>query len=101
VVKLLIDDGGPDRVGHQRRAARSETIPATARWIWRSTHHACSSAAGSLLVRGGVVYVRIAEDDDENRRDLAGATLAHGDFDTTVIFQVDGDYSGLIDFGEL
>jgi Ser/Thr protein kinase RdoA (MazF antagonist) len=31
----------------------------------------------------------------------AGATLAHGDFDTTAIFQRDGDYSGLIDFGEI
>jgi Ser/Thr protein kinase RdoA (MazF antagonist) len=39
--------------------------------------------------------------DSERRRDLAGATLAHGDFDTTAIFQVDGHYSGLIDFGEI
>jgi Ser/Thr protein kinase RdoA (MazF antagonist) len=39
--------------------------------------------------------------DSERRRDLTGATLAHGDFDTTAIFQVDGDYSGLIDFGEI
>jgi aminoglycoside phosphotransferase (APT) family kinase protein len=39
--------------------------------------------------------------DSERRRDLAGATLAHGDFDTTAIFQRDGDYSGLIDFGEI
>jgi Ser/Thr protein kinase RdoA (MazF antagonist) len=34
-------------------------------------------------------------------RDLAGATLAHGDFDTIAIFHLDGDYSGLIDFGEI
>jgi len=39
--------------------------------------------------------------DGERRRDLAGATLAHGDFDTTHIFQVDGHYRGLIDFGEI
>jgi Ser/Thr protein kinase RdoA (MazF antagonist) len=39
--------------------------------------------------------------DRERRRHLAGATLAHGDFDTTAIFQVDGDYSGLIDLGEV
>jgi aminoglycoside phosphotransferase (APT) family kinase protein len=39
--------------------------------------------------------------DSERHRDLAGATLAHGDFDTTAIFQLDGDYSGLIDFGEI
>jgi len=39
--------------------------------------------------------------DRERRRDLACATLAHGDFDTTAIFQVDGHYSGLIDFGEI
>lgn len=37
----------------------------------------------------------------ERRRDLDGARLAHGDFDTTAIFQVDGRYSGLIDFGEI
>jgi aminoglycoside phosphotransferase (APT) family kinase protein len=39
--------------------------------------------------------------DRERHRDLAGATLAHGDFDTTAIFQRDGAYSGLIDFGEI
>jgi Ser/Thr protein kinase RdoA (MazF antagonist) len=39
--------------------------------------------------------------DSERRRDLAGATLAHGDFDTTAIFHLDGDYRGLIDFGEI
>jgi len=39
--------------------------------------------------------------DRERHRDLADATLAHGDFDSTAIFQVDGDYSGLIDFGEI
>jgi Ser/Thr protein kinase RdoA (MazF antagonist) len=39
--------------------------------------------------------------DRESHRDLASATLAHGDFDTTAIFQLDGDYSGLIDFGEV
>jgi Ser/Thr protein kinase RdoA (MazF antagonist) len=39
--------------------------------------------------------------DSERRRNLAGATLSHGDFDTTAIFQQDGEYSGLIDFGEI
>jgi Ser/Thr protein kinase RdoA (MazF antagonist) len=39
--------------------------------------------------------------DRERHRDLVGAALAHGDFDTTAIFQVDGDYSGLIDLGEV
>jgi Ser/Thr protein kinase RdoA (MazF antagonist) len=39
--------------------------------------------------------------DRERRRELAGARLAHGDFDSTAIFQRDGDYSGLIDFGEI
>jgi Ser/Thr protein kinase RdoA (MazF antagonist) len=37
----------------------------------------------------------------ERRRKLAGAWLAHGDFDTTAIFQTGGQYSGLIDFGEI
>jgi Ser/Thr protein kinase RdoA (MazF antagonist) len=37
----------------------------------------------------------------ERRRELGGAWLAHGDFDTTPIFQVDGRYTGLIDFGEI
>ena len=37
----------------------------------------------------------------ERRRELGGARLAHGDFDTTPIFQVDGRYTGLIDFGEI
>jgi aminoglycoside phosphotransferase (APT) family kinase protein len=39
--------------------------------------------------------------DSERRRDLACATLAHGDYDTTQIFQLDGYYTGLIDFGEI
>jgi aminoglycoside phosphotransferase (APT) family kinase protein len=39
--------------------------------------------------------------DSERRRELASGTLAHGDFDTTHIFQVDGRYTGLIDLGEL
>jgi Ser/Thr protein kinase RdoA (MazF antagonist) len=39
--------------------------------------------------------------DGERRRDLEGATLAHGDFDRTHIFQRGGDYRGLIDFGEI
>jgi Ser/Thr protein kinase RdoA (MazF antagonist) len=37
----------------------------------------------------------------ERRRALAGASLAHGDFDTTQIFQANGRYTGLIDFGEI
>jgi hypothetical protein len=39
--------------------------------------------------------------DSERRRDLGGAMLAHGDFDATHIFQHNGHYSGLIDFGEI
>jgi Ser/Thr protein kinase RdoA (MazF antagonist) len=39
--------------------------------------------------------------ESERRRDLASASLAHGDFDTTPIFQADGRYTGLIDFGEI
>jgi Ser/Thr protein kinase RdoA (MazF antagonist) len=39
--------------------------------------------------------------DSERRRGLTGARLAHGDFDTTAIFQREGYYSGLIDFGEI
>jgi Ser/Thr protein kinase RdoA (MazF antagonist) len=38
---------------------------------------------------------------DERRRELEGAWLAHGDFDTGPIFQDDGRYTGLIDFGEI
>jgi Phosphotransferase enzyme family len=37
----------------------------------------------------------------KRRRDLDGTQLAHGDFDTTPILQVDGRYRGLIDFGEI
>lgn len=33
--------------------------------------------------------------------DVAGARLAHGDFDATHIFQHGGRYSGIIDFGEI
>jgi Ser/Thr protein kinase RdoA (MazF antagonist) len=37
----------------------------------------------------------------ERRREVGGAWLAHGDFDTEPIFQADGRYTGLIDFGEI
>ena len=37
----------------------------------------------------------------ERGRELEDASLAHGDFDTTPIFQADGRYTGLIDFGEI
>jgi Ser/Thr protein kinase RdoA (MazF antagonist) len=37
----------------------------------------------------------------ERWRQLVGAHLAHGDFDVTHIFHLDGVYSGLIDFGEI
>jgi aminoglycoside phosphotransferase (APT) family kinase protein len=33
--------------------------------------------------------------------DVAEASLAHGDFDTTAIYQENGQYTGIIDFGEI
>lgn len=39
--------------------------------------------------------------DIEQRRELLHGQLAHGDFDVTAIFQEDGQYTGLIDFGEI
>ncbi|OGO49541.1 MAG: hypothetical protein A2148_05565 [Chloroflexi bacterium RBG_16_68_14] len=37
----------------------------------------------------------------EERRELLHGLLAHGDFDVTPIFQKEGQYTGLIDFGEM
>ncbi len=37
----------------------------------------------------------------EKRRDISAASLAHGDFDLTPIYQRAGRYTGLIDFGEV
>jgi aminoglycoside phosphotransferase (APT) family kinase protein len=39
--------------------------------------------------------------DTERSRPLMKGKLAHSDFDVTPIFQVDGRYTGLIDFGEM
>jgi Ser/Thr protein kinase RdoA (MazF antagonist) len=39
--------------------------------------------------------------DREWGRPLAEARLAHGDFDLTPIFQLEGSYRGIIDFGEI
>lgn len=39
--------------------------------------------------------------DTERGHDLPHGRLAHGDFDVTAIFQEDGQYTGLIDFGEI
>jgi len=37
----------------------------------------------------------------ERERSAVASHLAHGDFDVTPIFQLEGRYTGLIDFGEL
>lgn len=37
----------------------------------------------------------------ERQRPLVHGQLAHGDFDTTAIFQENGQYTGFIDFGEI
>lgn len=38
--------------------------------------------------------------EDERERGLEIGSLAHGDFDPTAVFQKDGEYTGVIDFGE-
>ena len=39
--------------------------------------------------------------DTERGHDLPHGRLAHGDFDATAIFEKEGQYTGLIDFGEI
>jgi len=49
-----------------------------------------------LIVRLADIVAELSEVSQADR-----ATLAHGDFDTTHIFQMDDHYTGIIDFGEI
>jgi Phosphotransferase enzyme family len=57
--------------------------------------------AANVLSRSEMAALRRRIDDHVNWFDAADAHLAHGDFDTTPILQVDGRYSGIIDFSEV
>jgi aminoglycoside phosphotransferase (APT) family kinase protein len=53
------------------------------------------------LSRGQVDAIRSIVEDRSSWLDGEQAWLAHGDFDATHIFQENGRYSGIIDFGEI
>jgi aminoglycoside phosphotransferase (APT) family kinase protein len=54
-----------------------------------------------VLTASEVALVRAILADFDPWLDAEHAVLAHGDFDATHIYQRDGRYSGIIDFGEL
>lgn len=54
-----------------------------------------------LLFSAGELDAIEAIIDIQQQYELLYGQLAHGDFDVTAIFQEDGQYTGLIDFGEM
>jgi aminoglycoside phosphotransferase (APT) family kinase protein len=56
---------------------------------------------GQVLKRSEIIAIRRILDRFDTWLDSEHAWLAHGDFDVTHIYQDDGRYSGIIDFGEI
>jgi Ser/Thr protein kinase RdoA (MazF antagonist) len=54
----------------------------------------------SLLTSAQLVAIEQVVDDERRQRRSEGL-LAHGDFDATQVFQQDGRYTGIIDFGDI
>src|SRR5207249_1740511 len=54
-----------------------------------------------VLTRAEIVELRTIINRLEAWLDVQHACLAHGDFDVTHIYQEDGRYTGIIDFGEI
>ncbi len=57
--------------------------------------------AAGVLEPGEVAALRGLVARDSPRLDVERGVLAHGDFEATHIYQQDGRYSGIIDFGEI
>jgi len=58
-------------------------------------------ALGSFVAAGDSERLRDVVVGNNELFDSTQAFLAHGDFDASHIYHVDGDYSGIIDFGEI
>ena len=59
------------------------------------------AVARRFLTAQEIRAVEIAIDRDTGWLDVAAGRLAHGDLDATHIYQRDGRYTGIIDFGEI
>jgi aminoglycoside phosphotransferase (APT) family kinase protein len=59
------------------------------------------SAVASVLNARALAVIRRVIADHDAWLDAGQASLAHGDFDATHIYHQDGDYTGVIDFGEI
>lgn len=60
-----------------------------------------AALGAGVLEREEVAAIRAIVARRDSRLDVARGSLAHGDFDATHIYQRDGRYSGIIDFGEI
>ncbi|MGH2505538.1 MAG: phosphotransferase, partial [Ktedonobacterales bacterium] len=58
-------------------------------------------AENTVLDGGEIARLRSLPSRHGRWLDTRSSLLAHGDFDTTAIFQHDGRYTGIIDFGEV
>jgi hypothetical protein len=68
---------------------------------WPAIRCHLSVLSGSALTTLQVNVVRELMDRHVSWIDVDRAHLAHGDFDMTHIYQEDGRYTGIIDFGEI
>jgi aminoglycoside phosphotransferase (APT) family kinase protein len=60
-----------------------------------------ATLAATVLTRSDTAAIRAVVEDHRLWLASPAATLAHGDFDLSQIYQHDGCYSGIIDFGEI
>jgi aminoglycoside phosphotransferase (APT) family kinase protein len=70
-------------------------------WVEAPLDEALSQLSGIALTDADVAIVSSAVAATFNDRADTSATLAHGDLDVTHVYQDDGHYTGIIDFGEI
>ena len=76
-------------------------LPTYRAWVLDGLDRHLGLLAGSVLSGAEAESIREAVARHDALLDVPHARLAHGDFDATHIYQQDGRYTGVIDFGEI
>ena len=87
-----------DRPDTEHLRAQWTTYRAFALEYWGADH---AFLAGNILGTAEVTQMEQIFSRYNSWLDIEQGVLAHGDFDTTHIYQQDGQYTGIIDFGEI
>lgn len=102
----LINSLPVERFGWIRRDDHGMTrleaeFPTFRAFIYEHLESDLANLEDSVLAKSDLVAMRQAIARYDSWLDEKEARLAHGDFDTTHIYQVQGEYTGIIDFGEI